>query len=227
VLEAVLLEAMRLYPPAPSLMRIVTRPVKLGDVELAPGATINIPIYVVHRHRQLWQDPLRFDPSRFNPERKATRHRCAYMPFSTGPRNCIGGTFSMIEGKVVLATLLARRDLVLPAACGVALAHAASLVLDDLPSMDDAAVRRGQPCTHRVFPAWAADMAPVFLVTLAYQISLDNPPVPASARINAALELSDAGLMMIQGQVHDMRQDVVVAATAEECLSRCFRLKSA
>jgi cytochrome P450 len=113
VLEAVFLEAMRLYPPAPSLMRIATRPVKLGDVELGGGATINIPIYVVHRHRRLWQDPLRFDPSRFDPELKAERHRCAYMPFSTGPRSCIGGSFSMIEVKTMLATLLthARFDL--------------------------------------------------------------------------------------------------------------------
>ncbi|HBH41554.1 MAG TPA: hypothetical protein DDW26_06550, partial [Rhizobiales bacterium] len=98
-------------------------------------------------------------------------------------------------------------QLVLPAASGVELAHAASLVLDDLPSMDDASVRRGKPCTHRVFPAWAADMVPVFLVTLAYEISLDNPRVDAPARIKAALELSAAGLMMIRGQVHDMRQD--------------------
>ena len=52
------------------------------------------------------------------------------------------------------------------------------------------ALRRGKPCTHRAFPPWAADMAPVFMVTLAYQISLDNPFVPAGARIEAALALS-------------------------------------
>ena len=69
-------------------------------------------------------------------------------------------------------------QLVLPAACGVELAHAASLVLDDLPSMDDACVRRGKPCTHRAFLGWAAHMAPVFMVTLPYQISLDNAPGP-------------------------------------------------
>jgi geranylgeranyl diphosphate synthase type II len=99
-------------------------------------------------------------------------------------------------------------ELVLPAACGVELAHAASLVLDDLPSLDDTAIRRGKPCTHRAFPAWAADMTPVFLVTLAYRISLDIPAVPAAARIKAALELSDVGMMMIRGQVHDLRQDL-------------------
>jgi hypothetical protein len=58
----------------------------------------------------------------------------------------------------------------------------------------------------------------VFLVTLAYQISLDIPLVPASFRIKAALELSDAGLIMIQGQVHDMRQDLE-EGTAEEALA--------
>lgn len=118
-------------------------------------------------------------------------------------------------------------ELVLPAACGVELAHAASLVLDDLPSMDDASVRRGKPCTHRVFPGWAADMVPVFMVTLAYQISLDNPKVPASARVKAALELSRAGLAMIRGQVHDMRQDMDCGATEEDRLMRCYLLKSA
>jgi geranylgeranyl pyrophosphate synthase len=118
-------------------------------------------------------------------------------------------------------------ELVLPAACGVELAHAASLVLDDLPSMDDACVRRGKPCTHRAFPGWATDMAPVFMVTLAYQISLDNPSVPASARVKAALELSRAGLAMIRGQVHDMHQDLDGGTSEEDRLMRCYLLKSA
>jgi geranylgeranyl diphosphate synthase type II len=53
----------------------------------------------------------------------------------------------------------------LPTVCAVEFAHAASLVLDDLPSMDDAEMRRGKPCTHHAFPQWAVDMAPVFLIT--------------------------------------------------------------
>ena len=93
LLEAVFMEAMRLYPPAPSLMRITRRPIKLGAVELASGATVVIPIYVVHRHRLLWSDPLRFDPSRFAPEARAGRHRCAYMPFSTGPEELYRRSF--------------------------------------------------------------------------------------------------------------------------------------
>jgi geranylgeranyl pyrophosphate synthase len=70
-------------------------------------------------------------------------------------------------------------------------------------------------------------MTPVFLVTLAYRISLDMPSVPPAARIKAALELSDAGMMMIEGQVHDMRQDLAAGACEEARLLTCYRLKSA
>jgi cytochrome P450 len=114
LLDAVFQEAMRLYPPAPVLMRRTVRPVMLGGISLDAGATVSVPVYVVHRHRRLWQDPLGFDPSRFTPEAKAARHRCAYMPFGAGPRTCIGATFAMVEGKTILATLLARARFALP-----------------------------------------------------------------------------------------------------------------
>ena len=114
LLEAIFQEAMRLYPPAPSLMRRVLRQVRLGGETLSPGAAAVIPIYAVHRHHLLWDEPLRFDPTRFAPEAKARRHRCAYMPFSTGPRNCIGASFAMVEGRVMLAALLARARFELP-----------------------------------------------------------------------------------------------------------------
>jgi cytochrome P450 len=114
VLDGVFQEAMRLYPPAPTLMRRTSAPVRLGGIDVAEGATIVIPIYVVHRHRLLWRDPLSFDPSRFAPEERARRHRCAYMPFSTGPRSCIGASFAFAEAKTMLATLLARARFELP-----------------------------------------------------------------------------------------------------------------
>jgi cytochrome P450 len=114
LLDAVFQEAMRLYPPAPVLMRRTIAPVTLGGMELGVGTTITIPVYVVHRHRRLWREPLKFDPSRFAAEAKATRHRCAYMPFGAGPRTCIGGTFAMVEGKTMLATLLGQASFDLP-----------------------------------------------------------------------------------------------------------------
>ena len=114
LLDAVFQEAMRLYPPAPVIMRRTVKPTTLGGVSLDAGATVSVPVYVVHRHRKLWQDPLSFDPSRFSAEAKAGRHRCAYMPFGAGPRTCIGATFAMVEGKAILATLLARARFELP-----------------------------------------------------------------------------------------------------------------
>ena len=114
LLDAVFQEAMRLYPPAPVLMRRTIRPVTLGGVTLGAGATINIPVYIVHRHRSLWPDPLKFDPSRFTVEATPNRHRCAYMPFGAGPRTCVGGSFAMIEGKTMLATLLQHARFALP-----------------------------------------------------------------------------------------------------------------
>ena len=114
LLDAVLEEAMRLYSPVPVLMRRTIAPVALDGIKLDKGATIIIPIYVVHRHKLLWEDPLKFDPSRFTPQAKAGRHRCAYMPFGAGPRTCIGATFAMLEGKAILATLLTHARFELP-----------------------------------------------------------------------------------------------------------------
>jgi len=112
----------------------------------------------------------------------------------------------------------------LPGACGVELAHAASLVLDDLPSMDNAAVRRGKPATHEAFPNWVVDLTPMFLVNMAYQISLENPLVSHKRRVTAALELSRAGLDMIAGQVKDIEQDF--RDGKEKTILQCYRMKS-
>jgi cytochrome P450 len=88
--------------------------VRLGGIQFFEGVTIVIPLYVVHRHKRLWREPLAFDPSRFDEAARATRHRCAYMPFGAGPRSCIGGSFSMLEGKAMLATLLKHARFELP-----------------------------------------------------------------------------------------------------------------
>lgn len=116
LLDAAFHEAMRLFPPAPMLMRRTIKPVTLGGITLGEGANIVIPIYVVHRHRFLWDEPLRFDPLRFV-DGAAPRHRCAYMPFGAGPRTCVGASFAMIEGKAILATLLRQARFELPDGC--------------------------------------------------------------------------------------------------------------
>ena len=69
--------------------------------------------YVTHRHPEFWDEPERFDPQRFTPERKAERPRYAYLPFGGGPRICIGNSFAMTEAILLLAAIVQRYRLTL------------------------------------------------------------------------------------------------------------------
>ncbi|MFT8246237.1 cytochrome P450 [Roseomonas sp. BN140053] len=102
----VIQEAMRLYPPAPIVARTAQRDVRLGDLPVRAGTPVYIPVYSVHRHRTLWEEPDRFDPDRFRPELAKARHRYAFLPFGAGPRICIGASFATLEAVAILATLL-------------------------------------------------------------------------------------------------------------------------
>ena len=97
---------MRLYPPAPVVVRAATRDVHLGNELIRAGSPTYIPVYAIHRHRLLWDEPDTFDPDCFAPEAVKARHRYAYLPFGAGPRICIGMSFALLEAVVILATLL-------------------------------------------------------------------------------------------------------------------------
>lgn len=102
----VLSEALRLYPPAPVVVRAAKEAMTLGDVPIAVGTPVYVPIYAIHRHRSLWTAPDAFDPDRFEAEAAKAPHRYAYLPFGAGPRICIGMSFALMEAVVILATLL-------------------------------------------------------------------------------------------------------------------------
>jgi cytochrome P450 len=102
----VVLEAMRLYPPVPVVVRAALRDVDLGGTPVRAGTPITVPIYAVHRHADLWDEPERFDPGRFAPEAAKARDRYAYLPFAAGPRICIGMGFALSEAVAILAVLV-------------------------------------------------------------------------------------------------------------------------
>lgn len=62
----------------------------LGEYTLPKGSNVIIPIFHIHRSKKLWSNPLKFNPDRFQLEEIAKRHKMTYLPFSSGPRNCIG-----------------------------------------------------------------------------------------------------------------------------------------
>jgi cytochrome P450 len=99
-------EALRLYPPAAFLSRTAQAPDALCGREIRRGDTVILPIYALHRHRNLWERPDAFDPARFADPRAVPRFH--YLPFGDGPRVCIGASFALQEAVIILATLLAR-----------------------------------------------------------------------------------------------------------------------
>lgn len=101
-------EAMRLYPPAPSINRQPIEEDRYGDLVLREGATVLVMPWTVHRHRRLWDRPDAFMPSRFHPGNRDRIDRFQYLPFGAGPRICIGATFAMQEAVIALAVLLSR-----------------------------------------------------------------------------------------------------------------------
>jgi cytochrome P450 len=111
--RAVIEEAMRLYPPVASLSREALGPDDLCGRRIRKGTLVVIAPYVLHRHVLLWNDPNRFDPSRFLPGARDKIGRYAYLPFGAGPRICIGAAFSMQEAVLVLAAIM-RRFVLLP-----------------------------------------------------------------------------------------------------------------
>jgi cytochrome P450 len=101
-------EALRLYPPVATVVRDSTRPEKMGTREIAPGEVLFVPIWLLHRNTTVWERPDAFDPDRFETESGREGLRCAYLPFSMGPRVCAGASFALQEASLLLSVLAQR-----------------------------------------------------------------------------------------------------------------------
>lgn len=101
-------EALRLYPPAPSINREPIEPETWNGLYIPKYAAVLVMPWVVHRHRKLWDKPDAFMPERFHRENRDRIDRFQYLPFGAGPRVCIGASFAMQEAIIALAVLLSR-----------------------------------------------------------------------------------------------------------------------
>jgi len=104
--RAVIEEALRLFPPAPTMTRRAREPDVICGQPIPAGTTVLISPWVVQRHRKLWTDPEEFRPERFLPGAREKIDRFAFIPFSAGPRICIGAGFAMQEAVIALATIM-------------------------------------------------------------------------------------------------------------------------
>ena len=104
----VMKESMRLYPPAYVIGRSALRDTEIGGFKVRKDEIVLIAPWLFHRDPRLFEDPLRFDPDRFLPDREAKLPRFAYMPFGGGRRICIGNQFALMEGQIILSTIAQR-----------------------------------------------------------------------------------------------------------------------
>jgi len=104
----VLEEALRLYPPAWIFEKQAVGPDVVGGYRIDPKTILAISPFTMHRHPKHWEQPERFDPDRFLPERSEKRAKFAYIPFGGGPRFCIGNAFAMMEAQIIVAMVMSR-----------------------------------------------------------------------------------------------------------------------
>ncbi|KAL3537464.1 hypothetical protein ACH5RR_000830 [Cinchona calisaya] len=106
----ILYEVLRLYPPVTDLTKIAHEDTKLGTLIIPAGTQTMLPTVILHRERAiLGEDAMEFNPMRFaDGVANASKNEVAYLPFSWGPRVCLGQNFALLQAKLRLATILQR-----------------------------------------------------------------------------------------------------------------------
>ncbi|CAH1390009.1 unnamed protein product [Nezara viridula] len=107
-LERCIMETLRLFPPVPLIARELEQDVQLmsENILLPKGCAVVIGTFKLHRRADIYVDPDNFDPDRFLPENAVNRHYYSFVPFSAGPRSCVGRKYAMLKLKILLANIL-------------------------------------------------------------------------------------------------------------------------
>jgi cytochrome P450 len=113
--KQVIEEGMRLYPPAHAVGREAIEDDEINGEKVKKDTIVLVSIYALHRSEKYYENPEKFDPGRFTPERVKARPKNAYLPFGAGPRMCIGNHFAMMEMQLILASIVQKFDFSLAA----------------------------------------------------------------------------------------------------------------
>jgi len=101
-------ESLRLYPPAWVVGRRAIDDDELGNYRVPKGTNVLVPIFYLHRSELFWQEPQKFLPERFAPDKRSAIDKYVYFPFGAGPRMCIGNNFALMEMQLILVLLYRR-----------------------------------------------------------------------------------------------------------------------
>ncbi|XP_062999457.1 cytochrome P450 3A9-like [Elgaria multicarinata webbii] len=105
-LDMALSEVLRMYPVGGRIERVCKKTVEINGVLIPKGTVVMIPPTIMHYEAEYWDEPKEFRPERFSKENKDSISPYVYMPFGTGPRNCIGMRFALLTMKAAAARLM-------------------------------------------------------------------------------------------------------------------------
>nr|XP_054761058.1 cytochrome P450 3A8-like [Lytechinus pictus] len=105
-MDKVVCETLRMFPPAFIANRVCTETLEYNGIVLEKGVQVMFPLKAIHHNPEYWPEPEKFDPERFNKSEREKRHPYSYLPFGSGPRNCVGMRFALMETKMAVCRLL-------------------------------------------------------------------------------------------------------------------------
>lgn len=116
-LERVIFETLRMYPPVPVIAREVHENISLKSLPytIPAGSTVVIGTMKLHRRSDIYENPNEFNPDNFLPEKTQNRHYYGFIPFSAGPRSCVGRKYAMLKLKILLSTII--RNFIVHSSC--------------------------------------------------------------------------------------------------------------
>lgn len=104
-------ESLRMHPPIGGTQRLLYQQENIGSYDIPANTPVNISYHITQNSPHYWKDPEIFDPTRFELKNKIGRSSTQYLPFSTGPRTCIGKTLAEFEARVIMARLFQEFEL--------------------------------------------------------------------------------------------------------------------
>lgn len=110
-IDQVINEVQRFYSPAIFLERECNKDITYDQFHIKKGMLVTVAVNAIHYSKEYYDEPEKFDPERWDPANKGKLHPYAYLPFGTGPRNCIGMRFALESMKIAICTMVKRFEL--------------------------------------------------------------------------------------------------------------------